>query len=122
MDLGLTLSQWRIRGLGMKLMLTAAAMWSIWKLRNELCFQGIIWRNIKALLIRIVRMARRWKKLSRERDWPRLEQFIGRLEAEATSPNGAWVGSINSRAWTNQHCTKSAEDKLNGSLKRFKRL
>lgn len=28
-------------------MISAAAMWSIWKLRNEFCFQCLVWRNIK---------------------------------------------------------------------------
>jgi hypothetical protein len=37
--------------------LTSAVLWTIWKLRNGLCFQGIKWTDPKELL-RSVRMLR----------------------------------------------------------------
>ena len=32
---------------------SSAVLWSLWKLRNELCFQGVVWLGLKMVLIRI---------------------------------------------------------------------
>jgi len=43
-----------------------SVIWPIWKLRNEICFQGIAWTGIEKLLLRIVRMLlRRWMSMLR---------------------------------------------------------
>ena len=35
-------------------MTCAALMWSIWKLRNDICFQGKAWRSEKVLLHKLL--------------------------------------------------------------------
>ena len=42
---------------------TSSVIWSLWKLRNEMCFQGVTWTGMKRVLLRTVRMARRWVPL-----------------------------------------------------------
>ena len=33
--------------------LTSAALWGLWKLRNELCFQSLNWRDVRILVTRV---------------------------------------------------------------------
>jgi len=54
--------------------LSSAVIWSIWKSRNELCFQGVPWTGMKSVLMRVVRMIRRWV--------PMLKQELGRRVEE----------------------------------------
>jgi hypothetical protein len=42
---------------------TSAVLWSLWKLRNELYFQGVVWLGMKMVLIRVARMLRGWLSL-----------------------------------------------------------
>jgi hypothetical protein len=42
----------------------AAAVWCLWKLQNNLCFQGVVWTGMKMLLIRIAKSLRGWKHCS----------------------------------------------------------
>ena len=37
----------------------SSVIWSLWKLRNEMCFQGVTWTGMKRVLLQTVRMARR---------------------------------------------------------------
>jgi hypothetical protein len=37
--------------------ISSAALWSFWKLRNDLCFQNKMWRNMEGLLLRVVSLA-----------------------------------------------------------------
>lgn len=30
---------------------SSVVLWSLWKLRNELCFQGVVWLGMKMVLI-----------------------------------------------------------------------
>jgi hypothetical protein len=41
-------------------MFCAAALWGLWKLRNEMCFQGTVWRSVQSLLISILVMLKNW--------------------------------------------------------------
>jgi hypothetical protein len=41
-------------------MISAAALWAISKLRNDLCFQNLAWRNLGVLLMRVVVMVQNW--------------------------------------------------------------
>jgi hypothetical protein len=36
--------------------ISAAVLWSFWKFRNELCFQGRKWMGLKDVLFKIARM------------------------------------------------------------------
>jgi len=38
----------------------AAALWGLWKLRNNLCFQVLKWRDMNYLLLRIATMLQGW--------------------------------------------------------------
>jgi hypothetical protein len=40
--------------------LSSAVCWGIWKLRNYLCFQGVVWRSMKQLWSLIIPMLRCW--------------------------------------------------------------
>lgn len=42
---------------------TSAAIWSIWKLRNELCFQKIDWRSMEVLLYKVLGLLQNWTVL-----------------------------------------------------------
>ena len=35
-------------------MFCAAALWGLWKLRNNLCFQGCLWKDVKFLIRHVV--------------------------------------------------------------------
>jgi hypothetical protein len=41
-------------------MVTSAVIWSIWKLRNELCFQKIGWKDMEVLLFKILGILKSW--------------------------------------------------------------
>jgi hypothetical protein len=41
-------------------MITSAALWALWKLRNEMCFQNRAWRNMGRLLMRVVSLIQNW--------------------------------------------------------------
>ena len=36
----------------------SSVLWSLWKLRNEFCFQGMFWLGTRMVLIRITKMLR----------------------------------------------------------------
>lgn len=41
-------------------MVTSAVLWSIWKLRNEICFQRSGWKSMEVLLFKIVGLLQNW--------------------------------------------------------------
>jgi hypothetical protein len=42
---------------------TSATLWSIWSLRNELCFQGRSWLGLDAVWSKVCACIRRWRVL-----------------------------------------------------------
>ena len=44
-------------------MFCSAALWGLWKLRNNLCFQVLKWRDMNYLLLRIATMLQGWTLL-----------------------------------------------------------
>jgi hypothetical protein len=44
-------------------MITTAMCWSLWKMRNCLCFQDAAWTSMCALWVRVLVMIRSWKIL-----------------------------------------------------------
>ena len=52
-----------------------AVLWSLWKLRNELCFEGVVRLGVKIVSIRVSRMLRRWL--------PLYKQEVGRAGLQA---------------------------------------
>jgi hypothetical protein len=66
--------------------ITSAALWSLWKLRNEMCFQGVTWTGTKRVLLRIATMARRWMPLLNPETGRLVEVFAQQLENKAGLP------------------------------------
>lgn len=44
-------------------LIVAASLWSLWKLRNEFCFQGRTWRNANCILAKLRSHLQQWKVL-----------------------------------------------------------
>jgi len=59
---------------------------SIWKLRNDVCFQGTIWKDERVLMGKVARMLRRWSCLGKGENVQYLEEIILRLEARCREP------------------------------------
>lgn len=66
--------------------ITSAVTWLLWKLRNEMCFQGVTWTSMKKVLMRIARMIRRWGPLYTVDVQLQVEECARRLEERASSP------------------------------------
>jgi hypothetical protein len=65
---------------------SAAALWAIWKLRNELCFQNGAWRNMGQLLMRVAGLVQNWLILCPADKKGELENCISKLICSAKSP------------------------------------
>jgi hypothetical protein len=63
-----------------------AILWTIWKVRNELCFQGGSWSRIEVLFGRCSRLLRNWKMMSRVEEAAKLELWAQMLEEKGASP------------------------------------
>jgi hypothetical protein len=61
-------------------MITVAVVWSVWKLRNELCFQKIGWRNMDVLFYQIHGLLQNWKVLCLADKRGLLENFLRDLK------------------------------------------
>jgi hypothetical protein len=61
----------------------AAVLWSLWKTRNALCFQGKNWMCVKQVLCRASQMLRNWKPLFKSKSWEELDLYTGALEKVA---------------------------------------
>jgi hypothetical protein len=72
--------------LGVTNVCTASAFWSLWKLRNNLCVQGIGWTGMDKLLRRCARMMREWKMLNKVEDAQKLEVWASELEPRSFLP------------------------------------
>jgi len=71
---------------GLTNVISAAVMWSLWKLRNEIYFQGTRWTGMARLFLKIVRMLRRWMPLFKQELGCQVESFASRLEIHASLP------------------------------------
>ncbi|KAE8782662.1 hypothetical protein D1007_43931 [Hordeum vulgare] len=61
-------------------MIIAASLWSVWKLRNEICFQGRIWRNFNCILAKLGVHLDEWKILLSGAQAELLRGFIRQLD------------------------------------------
>jgi hypothetical protein len=52
-----------IKKYGIANMVTSAVCWSLWKLRNAMIFQEVVWVGMKSLWQRVVPMLRCWRVL-----------------------------------------------------------
>jgi hypothetical protein len=71
---------------GMCNVFTSAVCWSIWKLRNSLCFQGESWSSMKTLWRRVVPMIRSWRVLTPLKLADGFDSSLTSLEAAVWAP------------------------------------
>jgi hypothetical protein len=65
---------------------TSAALWGLWKLRNSICFQGGLWRDVNSLMQMIASMISNWKILCPAERTTELEQKLDKLKFLTTQP------------------------------------
>ena len=53
------------RNSGINIVCTAT-LWTIWKLRNDLCFQGMVWPGVQEVWRRIASELEQWRILSKD--------------------------------------------------------
>jgi len=64
-------------------MITSAVLWSIWKLRNELCFQRSGWKSMEVLFYKILGLLQNWIVLCPVNKRKRLDGFLEELKTAA---------------------------------------
>lgn len=67
-------------------MLSSAIIWSLWKVRNLLCFQNVGWKNVKQIWQMAGSMLESWKVLCPLKHLPELENYIAVLGSLRTRP------------------------------------
>jgi hypothetical protein len=67
-------------------MLSSAALWALWKLRNDFCFQNGRWKSMQQLLMRVVGLVQNWIILCPAEKKPELEISISKLQCLARDP------------------------------------
>ena len=60
--------------------ISSSALWGLWKLRNELCFQNVGWRNMNLLIWRIGKLAQNWSILCPPTKETELRTYISSLK------------------------------------------
>lgn len=71
---------------------SSATLWSIWKLRNDLCFQNGAWKNIEFLLLKILWAAAELaNSVPREREGAPLKLRGGGQEEGDKATQVAWM-------------------------------
>lgn len=61
-------------------MITSAVMWSIWKLRNELCFQRSGWKSMEVVFYKILGLLQNWTVLCPVNNGEVLDGFMKKLK------------------------------------------
>jgi hypothetical protein len=90
---------------------SAAALWAIWKLRNEFCFKGAIWSGVQMLLRKITRMVRDWRLLNKPEASATLEVWAQELESRSCRlPRLGWTQESEARSVVG--LTNSASSKI----------
>jgi hypothetical protein len=62
-------------------MISSAVIWSIWKLRNDLCFQRLSWRSMDMLFFRIAGLLQNWLILHPSDKKELLVEFINKIKS-----------------------------------------
>ena len=97
---------------------SAAVLWSFWKFRNELCFQGRVWMGMKEVLYKIAKTLERWVPVMQQEAGDAIKKVVRALEQEAShhstdvgQPGGfvIKVGSIGCSAYGLQRCNFESE-------------
>jgi hypothetical protein len=66
--------------------ITSSVLWTLWKLRNEMYFQGLTWTGLRRVLFRIVKMVRGWIPLFKPETGLQVEEVAKQLEIRASLP------------------------------------
>jgi hypothetical protein len=70
---------------------TTVVLWVLWKLRNEHCFQGVVWTGLNLVLKRCAKTVRSWMLIQTLEDGAKLEEVARALEERsARSPPLTW--------------------------------
>jgi len=69
---------------GLVNIITAAALWSLWKLRNDLCFQNTGWKGMDILLNKIEYTAQNWLILCPENKKDSLSRIVLDIKRKAS--------------------------------------
>ena len=68
---------------------SSAVIWVLWKLRNELCFQGVPWSGMKKVFAIVGRMLRSWLPMFKPKVQEKMEQVNQLVKVEASS--APWI-------------------------------
>lgn len=68
-----------------KHIISSVILWVLWKLRNSVCFQGVLWSGMKNVFAIIGRMLRRWLAMFKLDVQEKVEMIIQQVEFEASS-------------------------------------
>ena len=77
----------------------AALLWNIWKLRNEMCFQGKVWKDVKVVLNKMVRALESWTPICRAGSVEKMEWVLEQLKQKSRQPlqltdNASEMGNV----------------------------
>jgi hypothetical protein len=61
-------------------MLSSAVLWTLWKTRNNLCFQGMCWTKLESLLGRCANLLRNWTMLSKPGELKKVEAWRRKVQ------------------------------------------
>lgn len=67
-------------------MIYAAVLWSLWKLRNNLCFQNVSWNSSKQVWQMVTSMVVGWKVLCPLKNLPEFEELISKIDGFRKRP------------------------------------
>lgn len=65
---------------------TVAGLWGLWKLRNFICFQNGLWKDVPSLLHKVTLLIQNWKILCPQMKKQELELKLERLNCLVRQP------------------------------------
>lgn len=80
---------------------SSAVLWSLWKFRNEMCFQGRIWMGLKEVWFKIAKMLTGWVPMMKEEVGEAIKVVVLKLEKK--------VSLLPQLTWT---CPESSSSRL----------
>jgi hypothetical protein len=78
---------------------SSTVIWTLWKTRNDMCFQGACWKSLENLLGRCARLLRNWILLSKPGEVTKLEAWAKEMVIRSASPPRLpWIQERDSRS------------------------